>query len=391
MVRGKTWVVLFLSILLAGIGAFMALNYHANPLGYFTTNKGLDYNWTDDYGRSIKAKYILAHPEEYQGFILGGSKAGAISTELMQEYTGLPYYNLYYNIGNMADYLRYTQFLIDNTQVKEITLHLSSYETLQYERTSQGSAYKVPAALKSDLAASALEYLSFLMTDVKTTVETLSSRPKKNPQNADSLVTGMKNWRTYLRSFAKDSEAYIAKNVTKKQERALRSLFKDNTNDTDEKKQEARTKGVQAMREIKALCDENGVTLRVIIGASFLDEKYTYECTQYYSYLRELVEICGEVWDFSDYCDVNMNPYNFFNEKHFTYATSDLMIRTVFGAEKKEGFGTLLTKDNIYSYLLQRQADYRRLQEEYEASGTVALQGINDESYIPLEPYLNVS
>ena len=58
MVRGKTWVVLFLSILMAGIGAFMALNYHANPLGYFTTDKGLDYNWTDDYGRSIKAKYI---------------------------------------------------------------------------------------------------------------------------------------------------------------------------------------------------------------------------------------------------------------------------------------------------------------------------------------------
>ena len=44
--------------------------------------------------------------------------------------------------------------------------------------------------------------------------------------------------------------------------------------------------------------------------------------------------------DFSDYCDVNMNPYNFFNEKHFTYATSDLMIRTVFGAEKKEDVAT---------------------------------------------------
>ena len=388
MVRGKTWVVLFLSILLAGIGAFMALNYHANPLGYFTTDKGLDYNWTDDYGRSIKAKYLLKHPGEYQGFILGGSKAGALSTELMEQYTGLPYYNLYYNIGNMADYLRYTQFLLDNTDVREITLHLSSYETLQYERTSQGSAYKVPAALGSDFRQSALEYLSFLMTDVRTTVSTLSSRPKKNPLNADSLTTGMKNWRPYLRSYAKDPDAYVKKNVTKKQESALRTLFLDNTNDEDPQKIEARTRGLEAMRQIKQLCDERGVTLRVIIGASFLDEKYTYECTGYYDYLRELVEICGQVWDFSDYCDVNMNPWNFFNEKHFTYATSDLMIRTVFGEEKKEGFGTLLTENNIYSCLLQRQADYRRLKEEYEATGTVALKDREDDSYIPLEPYL---
>ena len=59
------------------------------------------------------------------------------------------------------------------------------------------------------------------------------------------------------------------------------------------------------------------------------------------------------------------------------------MVNTMYGQEHYEGFGVYLTSDNIYSYLDQRRADFQRYKEEFETTGTIALQGMEDESYIP--------
>ena len=54
----------------------------------------------------------------------------------------------------------------------------------------------------------------------------------------------------------------------------------------------------------------------------------------------------------------------------------------MYGKASKEGFGVLLTQDNIEAYLQQRQQDYETLRAEYESTGTVALLPKEDASYI---------
>lgn len=384
-IKSKSWVLLFLLISAVGIGCFMVLNYHANPLGYFTNEKGLSYSYTDDYGRSIKAKYILDHKDDIEAVVMGGSKAGALNTELLTKYTGLKYYNLYYNMGNFADYLRYTKFLINNTDIQEITIHLSSYEVLAYDRTYRGNAYKVPATLSGNLWTEAKEFLSYLMTDIRTTKNALTKRTKKNPVYADDLTTGMKNRVADINSAKKNHDTFVRKSVTNTLAKHLKTLFLTNTNNEDEL--DARTKSVEALREIRKLCDDNGITLKLMIGASFLGERYTYECDEYYDYLRQIVEVAGEVWDFSDFCDVNLNPYNFANEKHFNRAVADCMVNIMYGAETKDGFGIVLTPENILPYLQKRRADFKNLRAEYLMNGYVELKGMDDPSYIALEDY----
>ena len=56
---------------------------------------------------------------------------------------------------------------------------------------------------------------------------------------------------------------------------------------------------IEAMRQIKEICDENGVTLKVVIGPTFLAEIYKFEGEAYYDYLRELVKIT-DIWDSAD-------------------------------------------------------------------------------------------
>ena len=150
------------------------------------------------------------------------------------------------------------------------------------------------------------------------------------------------------------------------QEASTRPAYDDNLN---------------ALREIKALCDENNITLKVVIGASFIGERDTYECSRYYAYLKELVSIT-DVWDFSSFSDINMNPYNFVNRKHYNTAVADLMINTMYGKDSFDGFGIYLTQDNIDDYLKQRKSDFERLKEEFESTGTLALPDMNDKSYI---------
>ena len=378
--KSKLWVILFFIIMFAGIGIYMGLNYYANPLGYFTTNQGKDYFYNDDYARSIKAKYILEHKNEIDAVVMGGSKCGAFDPRVLSEYTGLRYYNMYLNIGCFNDYLLYTQFLAEKTSVKEITLHLSSTETEGFDQTGRGNNFVTPASVNGNLWDHATEFLSYLMTDQNTLRSTLSDRPSKSVNSRQTLSLGMKNRLLPARAFLKDPDAYIASRTIKKYIQHIRGLMgQDAAAQT-----EYRRLNLEAMEKIKNICDENGITLKVVCGPSFLSERFYYECSEYYDYFAELVNIVGEIWDFSDYNEINLNPYNFLNETHYSPAVAHLMLDTMYQKAQREGFGQVLTPENVYDYILKRKNDYNSFRQEYEKTGTVTLtEGLESESFLP--------
>lgn len=369
--RSRKWVREFFLLLLIGILAYMGVNYYADALGYFTNAKKKEYYFSDDYARAIKLQYLLDHKDEIQGVILGGSKSGTLDVERMEEYTGLRYYNMYMNIGNFSDYLDFTRFLVKKTDVSEITLSLSSFETLGYDQEDRGNVYKKPALVTGGTFARVQEVLANLMLDQKSVVEALESRGKKEPARGDSVHNGMRNRRGNTLSISKDWDGWVNKTVLKRYDRRLAELFSEKAEDQGQ----VRAQNLEALRQIKELCSANGVTLKVMFPVSFLGERYDYECPSYYAYFAQIVNIAGEVWDFSDYNDVSLNPYNFYDWRHCSRAVNQLTIDTMYGHGSMEGFGRLLTKDNVQAYLQQRQADYMRLKEEYGRTGTVKLHG----------------
>lgn len=375
--KSKHWLLLYFLLLFAGILGYMGLNYYANPLGYFTVKKGMSYYRADDYTRAIKSEYLLKNSDQYDAVIIGGSKAGVLSTDRLTEYTGKRYYNFFNNIGNFSDYLRYTEFILNHTDISEITLHLSSYEVQAYSQETRSSNFEVPAIVAGNKWDQLTETLGYLMTDLKTVIEELKTNPDEKGGSPEQLVNGERNRNNSFRSFEKNPRAYIKKEVTKGLKKYLKQMFAQKANS-----QPAYDDNIAALRQIKALCDEHNVTLKVVIGAGFLGERNIYECERYYDYLAQIVTIT-DVWDFNDFHPINLNPYNFLNRKHYTNTVADLMIDTMYGKDSVEGFGHYLTRDNIYDYLKARRADFKRLKEEFEATGTIALPGMDDESYIP--------
>lgn len=375
MKNTKQWIAAFFIILAVGIGIFMATNFFVDPTGYFSVERGADEVDANGYTRAAKSKYIKKHADEYDAVVLGGSKSGVLSTELLSEYTGKNYYNFYFAYGCFADFLTYTQYLIETAGVEEITLHLSSIEVQKYNREDTNEIYEVPAVVNGNFLDKALETLNYLCRNITSSIEYLMEGQDELEKGMDSLITGERNYSYPYSLMEEDWDAYVDEYVLPRYQQNLRPLFERDPSVP------AIEQNIEAMRQIKEICDENGVTLKVVIGPTFLAEIYKFEGEAYYDYLRELVKIT-DIWDFSGFIPENLNPYNFVNEGHYNNTVADLIVNIMYGKAEREGFGVVLTQDNIEEYLEERKADYERLKAEYEETGTVALYGLEDESYI---------
>ena len=95
MKKGKQWLILFFAVVAVGTAAFMMVNYMIDPTGYFSVERKAGEVDANGYTRAAKSKYIKKHKDEYNAVVLGGSKSGVLSTELLSEYTGKNYYNFY--------------------------------------------------------------------------------------------------------------------------------------------------------------------------------------------------------------------------------------------------------------------------------------------------------
>ena len=132
------------------------------------------------------------------------------------------------------------------------------------------------------------------------------------------------------------------------------------------------------------MCDQAQTELLVIVAPVFISERSYFEEPEYWNFMAELATIT-DYWDFSAFCDVNMDPYNFYDPKHFYYEMGDEVVETIMGNPGYEGFGVHVTLENCGKVLKKREKDYYRYKKEYEETGTILLKGYEDSCTIPLE------
>jgi hypothetical protein len=254
--------------------------------------------------------------------------------------------------------------------LKEIVLHISSFEINYYEPEANSKVLNLPAVVAGKSIAK--EELSFLTINVDESLKNII----KSSFNIESdfyedKIDGSRDLRKY---YSTDAEYLVENSVLKDYAVNIESLCL-----SEERNTSAYEENIQALEKIKELCDENGVKLTVVIGASFIGEKYEYEGEEFYDYLKDMVDIT-DVYDFGGFYDVNINPYNFYNCTHYYYEVGDEMIGIVYGEKENKNFGTLLTKDNIDNYISDRREAYAEIVEEYKETGTVELEGRDAES-----------
>lgn len=337
-------------------------------------------------GRQEKADYISGGNCAHTGFVIGGSKAGALRAEVLNSFAGGDYYNFYVSSGNFRDFDLYAGYILKEcTDAESIILHLSSHEAEKFMRIPY-----IPVQMQSN-PLSRLHSLGQFVREKYLGLQTFNLL--RSRRRADTGVIGI-SCATGERDAADDAFVYSSYEADPQKfcrdvlcywtdwDSALKSLFRL----TKEPPLPACEKNIRALRRIKSECGQNGVKLTVVIGPTFIAECHRYASGRYVQYVKDIVSVLGSVWNFSGINDVNMNPHNFYNGGHCWLFVGDKMIEAMFAGEPNvsdmDAFGILLTPENVNAFIARQKEKWQELKLEYECTGTIALQTKQDASYL---------
>lgn len=345
--------------------------------------------------RQQKTDYISQKNISHTGFVIGGSKSGALRPELLNQFTGNNFYNFYMNNGNFRDYSLYTDYILKECpDVESIVLHLSSHESEEFVRVPF-----IPVQMQTNIFSKLHSLCQFFRENIvnnflidlnpQTIFQLFRKRNEsKKPTGLNiSSPTGERNSENdaFTKSTYEADHEKFYKSVLcywTDYDDALKNLFSL----TDEPPLPACEKNISALEHIKSACEEHGVKLTVVIGPTFIAECYKYASPRYVQYLKDIVSVCGSVWNFSGINDVSMNPYNFHDGGHCWLFAGDKMLETMYAAEPNvsdmDAFGILLSPENVGAFIARQEEKWAALKAEYDRTGTVPLQTEEDESYL---------
>lgn len=371
----KKWTIAFVFLILLCLLFIAGANFIIDPYGYFAAQKGENYSMDEeDYLREQKAEHIKYHANDYDAFLVGGSKAGAIHSDKLSELDGLRWYNCWLLSGNFEDYYHYSKYIIETAHPKKILLHISTSEIAQFDREAKGDIYEIPAVMGN--TSKIKEVFKFLYKNLSVSVDTITNKDTTYPV----MATGERNltkYYTYYRDHRDKTEYYnyLMKDMVDPYLPRLINGTKD--------KADLVNSNLDYLKEIKRLCDKNGVELQVFLGSLFIGEMVGYEGNSFYNWLTQMVEITGGLWCFNNYNELVYNPFNYYNARHYYYEMGDLMIERMSGkATRHDDFGIYLTRDNITEELSRRKAETDKIRKYYRETGTIPLADYEDASNI---------
>ena len=422
----KKLILTFLIIAFAGVAVCVGINWYMDSYFYFRVNSGYIDRYDSILGtrnERMLASYLLKNKPKgtYDGIIVGGSKSRPFTPTIFNNMSGSNYLSCSGGNGEFGYYEKIIDYAIENQGIKNVVLHLGGREVSM--KPIDDIKFRMPAALENK--PQLLDTVFYAFTDFTDIIKSIKKDPvpsigerfsklkiasrdplaKENKKIAHYLNLEEENAQTdsWIGSARIDSsktmgivfyydealkgdpsfkEEWKNKNVLNDKE-----ILSDDDNTYSvilkrvfEEKPHLPyvSENIQSLKRIKQKCDENKVKLTVVMGSMSIVERARYEGNEYWNYLREIADIT-DYYDFSYFCDINNNPFNFLDGRHNLDTVAWVMISKLYGYDPY-GFGKYVTKDNVDEHLIERKKAYNALKEEYERTGALELPGQNDAS-----------
>ncbi len=340
----KKWIAVFI-VTVVVIGALICgLNALVDPFGIFGD---VAFNWyaydMTQNPRAAKIAYLDKNYEKYDSYIIGCSKTGSYSTEALNKYYGgASFYNMLMYGGDMYDIELTAKYILENYNVKNIVINMGLEETVRYD--TQADEMKSNLHAKVDGSWQPAYYGKYLFA---------------NPSYAFSKIAA---W--YMDGYlVNENDVFLPESgAYDKSVRDVEHVGSLNDFLTEypsfktvlkKEKLDAKDKCLDSVRRIKEMCDEKGVSFRMIISPIFHTEMDIYDKVQLEEFLTGLSQIT-DYWDFSGYTSVSFEPRYFYDTYHFRNAVGNMVLAKVFGDESiyfPADIGRHVTADNISEHI----------------------------------------
>lgn len=342
----KKWISLFLVTIIISGALICGFNVLVDPFGIFGDSlfNWYAYNMTQN-PRAAKIVYLDKNHVNYDSYIIGCSKTGSYSTEILNEYyNGARFYNMLMYGGDMYDIELTAKYILDNYKVKNIVINMGLEETVRYN--TQADEMKGNLHAKVDGSSQLAYYSKYIFANPSYSINKITSwledeyLVNENDVFVPESGTYDKSVRDVERISGLDDflSVYPSFKTVLKKERL-----------------DAKDDCLGSIQRIKKMCDENDASFMLIISPIFHTEMDVYDKDQLEQFLTSLSQIT-DYWDFSGYNSISFDPRYFYDPYHFRNAVGDMALARIFGDDSKyvpEDFGQYVTAENIETHLAE--------------------------------------
>ena len=338
----KKWIAAFTTSIIFTLLFCFSVNYFADPVGVFNQG-GFCYDFLDNI-RHNKIKYLDKNHEFYDSYIIGGSKAGTLQPNTLNQYIeGASFYNNWVIMGGFYDYEKTIKYMIDHYNVRNILLQISIYEYETYgprEIISQRLHPNVSKESKFKF------YSEYLFLNLSQSITKLEKRLKRSLGREISLYNVEDGTMIYSQPNQNVSiEEYLEQNPGFKVVENRAGYNKDIID-----------QNIASLKEIKSYCDANDVNLIVVTAPTYTADMDSFDIEGLRYFWESIVEVV-EFWDFTGYNSINQDPRNFYDRDHYNKEIADLMLARIFNNEDidiPDDFGVYRTKENIKTPMFEK-------------------------------------
>ena len=331
--KAKRFFAVFLSTAMGVIGLVGAANYHFDYFGVFHTDEPILKTGTIN-DRFVKMKYLLndRNFEEYDSYLWGSSRVLKTDTKVTGERT----YNLGSPAGMTEDVLEQLQILLRNgARIGTIYVGLDDFSYYRnYDSVANNLLWiSYKDEWKRDMEAYSRYLLtpSILRRAVKAGGKPLTYCLR---ENGIMLIPDQ---------VEKNIENDVAKHV------GNRNFSEPRIYSGNEREPEEFSRSLRNLREIRRICDENGIQMKVFFNPQHMTTYLADDMELMNRFKKELVKI-SPFWDFSGVNYVTSNNYFWYETSHPRAFICDKILDTVSGQNRitwVPDFGVYVTPENV--------------------------------------------
>ena len=334
---------IFISILVLSF-LVGSLNYVIDPYSknnVFTNTLNTKKAVRDE--RISKFELIKQYPDA-RSFLFGSSRGLLLDPLLFQELTSSSTLNLAFSSGSADEHYLYIKHLLDTRKVEHIMIGIDLFAYSKGFLSHGTLPQKLRDYFDLDSDYSLTNYISFSM--LKKSVKTIKYNLKNQEEEQDKYTPRGQIASSGYKKVQDDPlklKNYLQKSVIDK---PARWDARFNLLDQDR---------LAKLKEISQLCKERGIKLHLFMSPLYIKQIRMRQNKFFLQkeLLSYIVRNISPVWDYNAITQINLDPYAFDDEFHYTFRTADSIMTEVITGHPtvREYKGSLVTVKNIDKYL----------------------------------------
>lgn len=334
----KKWFAILFAGAILTLVSIIGFNYVVDPFGVFG-DKVLNwhsYNFVNN-PRVAKIGYLDRFHENYNSYVIGGSKSSSLNPLLLNEYYGgdTSFYGMLMYGGDFFDYEATLHYLVENYEVENIIIHMSMHEISHY--------HEIKGVLNQEMHAKVLKepllpfYFKYLTLNIKYGRDKLESMLKRkyDPMEANQFIpeTGVYN------KLVRDAE-----------DLGTREEFLGKYPEFNETLTHMNSGGaaqnLESLKRMKEYCEARDIDFKFVIAPTYYKEMERYEQEEAEKFFADASKIIGH-WNFAGFNSISYEPRNFYDPMHYRNHIGEMILAKMFGddlVEVPEDFGVYMDK-----------------------------------------------